>query len=467
MTQLMLRASIDEIEGYRNSALAKYAQAFDLLEEARDFAAKAAPSGHSAGKFNDEAMRDLAPRWSGHHAEKRRADFLDNMRKATDSAVWDHLILAHGFERLMDATAREQFRQQLRDNPPEATADNCYTTLSALLGDADLIFKRGIATAFSKLDRRFRSHDGFKIGTRVVLDRAFSDWGGWNHYGHKEETLRDIERTLCVLDGKQHPERMGGIIGVIEDARRAASKGLQMGAFRCENEYFDFRAFKNGNAHVWFKRADLVKKVNLLLADYYGEAVGASPDVAEQPEIFNRSIAKNFGEFFTPAGVVSWIMDEAQLYDNPTVLEPSAGHGAIAKAARDKGAKVTCVEIQAKNARELCKIPGLANVICSDFFDVTPSYQGKFDRVLMNPPFDGGRDIDHVTHALTFLKPGGRLVAVMSAGTEYREDSKATKFRALVEARKGRMRDLPAGSFAEAGTMINTILVTIPAAREA
>ena len=34
----------------------------------------------------------------------------------------------------------------------------------------------------------------------------------------------------------------------------------------------------------------------------------------------------------------------------------------------------------------------------------------------MNPPFENGRDIDHVTHALSLLKPGGRLVAIMSEG---------------------------------------------------
>jgi 16S rRNA G1207 methylase RsmC len=34
-----------------------------------------------------------------------------------------------------------------------------------------------------------------------------------------------------------------------------------------------------------------------------------------------------------------------------------------------------------------------------------------YDRVVMNPPFDLERDVDHVTHALKFLEPEGQLVA--------------------------------------------------------
>ncbi len=33
----------------------------------------------------------------------------------------------------------------------------------------------------------------------------------------------------------------------------------------------------------------------------------------------------------------------------------------------------------------------------------------------MNPPFSRQQDIRHVMHAAKFLKPGGRLVAVMGA----------------------------------------------------
>lgn len=140
--------------------------------------------------------------------------------------------------------------------------------------------------------------------------------------------------------------------------------------------------------------------------------------------------------------------------------EPSAGRGALARLAHRAGGVVTCVEIQRGNADELSR-KGYPDVICADFFDHSPETLGQFDRVVMNPPFDGGRDIDHVVHALAFVKPGGRLVSVMSAGVEFREDRKTADFRALVERYGGSFRDLPPGSFAESGTMVNTCIVSI------
>src|SRR3546814_1609476 len=41
-----------------------------------------------------------------------------------------------------------------------------------------------------------------------------------------------------------------------------------------EGDYFRVRVFKNGNLHIWFERDDLLQSVNLVLAEYYGEAIG-------------------------------------------------------------------------------------------------------------------------------------------------------------------------------------------------
>lgn len=71
------------------------------------------------------------------------------------------------------------------------------------------------------------------------------------------------------------------------------------------------------------------------------------------------------------------------------------------------------------------------------------------------------RDIDHVMHALAFLKPDGCLTAIMSAGTEFRETRKSTAFRALMKSMGARFKDLPAGSFSSVGTNCNTIVLTV------
>ena len=85
-----------------------------------------------------------------------------------------------------------------------------------------------------------------------------------------------------------------------------------------------------------------------------------------------------------------------------------------------------------------------------------------FDRVVMNPPFTGGQDIDHVRYAFdTQLKPGGRLVAVMSGGTFDRENRKAVEFRRWFEDLGGTVETLDPGTFSESGTNCSSILVTL------
>ena len=79
----------------------------------------------------------------------------------------------------------------------------------------------------------------------------------------------------------------------------------------------------------------------------------------------------------------------------------------------------------------------------------------------MNPPFDRERDIDHVMHALKFLKPDGFLISIMSAGTEFRETRKSVAFRTLMQKMNARWRDLPPSSFSTVGTNINTIVLSV------
>ena len=150
--------------------------------------------------------------------------------------------------------------------------------------------------------------------------------------------------------------------------------------------------------------------------------------------------------------------------DPYSVLEPSAGLGAIARLVlQAPGAELTCVEVHAERAQVLTSL--CPRVRHRDFLDLTPRGLGSFDRIVMNPPFDGGRDIDHVVHALKFLKPGGILASVMSAGVEFREDRKTADFRAQVERYGGHFSDLPPESFAESGTRVNTVIVKIRAPR--
>ena len=88
-----------------------------------------------------------------------------------------------------------------------------------------------------------------------------------------------------------------------------------------------------------------------------------------------------------------------------TILEPSAGTGALIDAityGNKYGHNITAVEESWSLVKILrSRYPEL-RVHHMDFLNFT--YSDKFDRILMNPPFNGGADIKHIEHALKWLK---------------------------------------------------------------
>ena len=171
--------------------------------------------------------------------------------------------------------------------------------------------------------------------------------------------------------------------------------------------------------------------------------------------------------FPTPSDLAERMVDLAGLCEGDRILEPSAGTGRIVQALRDTGKSmhIVAVEVnqqlsnllhanfQAKPTPEVQEV----EVITGDFlaFDKL----GRYDAIVMNPPFENGADIKHITHALTMLKPGGKLVAVCANGPRQN-----AILRPLVEARGGEWEDLPADTFKAEGTGVRTALLVMSAA---
>jgi SAM-dependent methyltransferase len=169
-------------------------------------------------------------------------------------------------------------------------------------------------------------------------------------------------------------------------------------------------------------------------------------------------LSKN-GYFPTPRALAEQTVNYADIWDDMTVLEPSAGSGGLADVIRElhPEAKLTLVEIQPKLCLEL-RAKGY-EPIQADFLAMTP--EPIFDRVVMNPPFEHQGDIDHIAHALKFLKPGGRLSAIGGGSWLYRQDKKTKAFHELLNDYAMMDDQNPEGSFKDSGTMVGTRTVVL------
>lgn len=167
---------------------------------------------------------------------------------------------------------------------------------------------------------------------------------------------------------------------------------------------------------------------------------------------------QDFGQFDTPADVVPGLLMLAKIEPGMTLLEPSAGLGNIVFEAESQGARVAAYEVDANRAlacQKRCLLRG--GMIVGDFLCAEPT--PAFDIVAMNPPFAKKADIEHVMHAAKFVKPGGKLVAIMSPGHTFRTDARSVAFRAFLKERNAWEQALPMGSFKESGTNVNSMLV--------
>jgi protein-L-isoaspartate O-methyltransferase len=163
--------------------------------------------------------------------------------------------------------------------------------------------------------------------------------------------------------------------------------------------------------------------------------------------------------FATPASTAGRMADEADIQPGDHVGEFSAGTGRILTAVSEvidfSDIQVTAVEINSSLARALTERYPAARVICADFMACGDEL-GRFDKIIINPPFANGQDIAHISRALDFLKPGGRLVAICANGPRQQE-----KLRPLVQTHGGLWEELPEGTFEESGTRVRTVLLTI------
>lgn len=164
-----------------------------------------------------------------------------------------------------------------------------------------------------------------------------------------------------------------------------------------------------------------------------------------------KDLKSDFQFFPTPTELAKKVVEMAEIKDGENCLEPSAGRGGIAQFMPG----CDCIELNPDNAAYL-REHGF-NVIHDDFMTFEPTKD--YDVIVMNPPFNKGQSVAHVSKAIKIAKRC--VIAITDNGVTFRSDRASTAFRDLVKSYNGTIEPVESGAFKDSGTMVNTCIVKV------
>lgn len=327
---------------------------------------------------------------------------------------------------------------------------------------------------------------------RANYDRMRKENVPYNEW--KADFAKDIEYVTYPYPS-YHWERLRRIVNELETVRgqkmrarrlyRAAvsvKKGQWLVRFK-RSSIEDIRAIipiiKSKVDREWLKNGleqyDRIQRMGLTnlptlktaLREYHQYAQVSTLSPEEERTKLIKQLERQFvgkkipGFFPTPRPLVIRMLSLADIDADDSILEPSAGLGHIADIISEKHPENALTVIEDYfDLAEALKEKGY-EVIKTDFLQ----YQEKrFDKIIMNPPFERLQDIDHVRHAYSLLKPGGRLLAIMAGNKgEGSTRQKIKDFRAWLEEIGAYIEENPEGAFKSAfrSTGVRTIMVAI------
>ena len=382
--------------------------------------AASAEAGASADKAMAQTMRNLADA-----IESGEAKHLDNIRTRVDVETLTSIL-----NRARNEWAQQQLKGD-RDLRWEKLMEGPVT--DEMIQAATYPYPKAQRKNAADLAKAVDQRPGVKLAARRIAALA--------------EEARKADQWSVVADNSKDREAL----------RTVASEAKRIGTRNQVDDVLEsFRAYGR------LQNMGLVDLPTLRAAlreftKYRGAKVSADPIKAAERALVGVKIE---GFFPTPVALAERMAEEADIKDGMSVLEPSAGSGriadAVSKVMGDAAANLTMIE-QSSQLRDILKLKGYPVAEDTDFLE----HKGEYDRIVMNPPFENGQDIDHVRHAYDLLKPGGRIVAIMSPGPFFRSDKKAVAFREWFDAIGGQVEALPEGTFKESGTSVSSRLAII------
>lgn len=178
------------------------------------------------------------------------------------------------------------------------------------------------------------------------------------------------------------------------------------------------------------------------------------------------NVRKETQFFPTPPALADRMALLLSLKPGESVLEPSAGEGALIDAVLKLDVPQTTifyVEKSITHIRTLYEkyrdVPdvGYMNPLNDDFLNLSDGV--TFERIIANPPFANNQDITHIVRMYKALKRGGRMVTLCSGHPWISNNKIETSFVSWLTDKAAGIDTVPAGTFADTNVATRLIIL--------
>lgn len=183
---------------------------------------------------------------------------IERMARSAWRVIVDRLEL----RRMMSIRRYADLEKAIKEGPlPSITEENVEAFVRQHVDGFESMFQQAVVEVFEWLRPcrdTYKTNSKFEIGPKVVLERTVDcQWlsrPGFRVEYHQQQKLIALENVFNGLDGKGSVAKSH--LSLLEGTICTSPSG------RGETDLFAFRAFKNGNLHLTFKRIDLLAKFN-------------------------------------------------------------------------------------------------------------------------------------------------------------------------------------------------------------
>ena len=250
--QLARRATIDEVVRVYERAAADIRAAFDLVANAE----KALNEAFTLGSHLTINVQDY----------RRSLDFEDPERSLVTvrHAVWRALIERLEVRRMMSIRRWEELEKQINEHDlPEITRQSVADLVNGFASNLSTMLEEAVEEVFDWLrphGSKYKRNSELEVPAKLVITYVVAPGWGPSKFRlneHRSQKFVALENVVSALDGRGQIAKQYN--SAIENTIREPSfSGLG------ETEYFRFRAFKNGNLHLEWKRLDLLSRFNAI-----------------------------------------------------------------------------------------------------------------------------------------------------------------------------------------------------------